>query len=218
MGRKATPDGALDSYRIGARVRRLRLRKKISLEELGRHTSLSPALLSKLERGRVTPTLPTLLRIAAVFGIGLEDFFVREQPQANVVRAAERLRFPEFPDREEVAYDFEALNFHTPNRPIDAYLARFRAASARPARLHAHDAAEFLYLLTGTLIVQVDGIDYRLEPGDSIHINSGAPHGYSGAGEAGCTAIVVTTGDRGAEMSVGDPNDEARRNLTTHQR
>jgi len=42
------------------------LKKKISLEELGRHTRLSPALLSKLERDLVMPTLPTLVRVALV--------------------------------------------------------------------------------------------------------------------------------------------------------
>ena len=125
-GTKASPAGALDSYRIGARVRRLRLRKKISLEELGRHTSLSPALLSKLERNLVTPTLPTLLRIAAVFSVGLEDFFAKDVPQASVVRAAERLRFPELPDDDDQSYEFEALNFKASGRDLNGYLAHFR--------------------------------------------------------------------------------------------
>jgi transcriptional regulator with XRE-family HTH domain len=197
MGRKPSPAGALDSYRIGTRVRRLRLRKKISLEELGRHTSLSPALLSKLERDLVTPTLPTLLRIAAVFGIGLEDFFVRDQPQASVVRASERLRFPEDPIASAVCFDFEVLNFNANPRSITAYLAFFHAAP-NGVRLHVHDASEFLHVLTGALLVQVDGIEYRLESGDSIHINGGAAHGYARVGDVPCRAFVVTTAQPGA--------------------
>jgi transcriptional regulator with XRE-family HTH domain len=192
MGRKPSPAGALDSYRIGTRVRRLRLRKKISLEELGRHTSLSPALLSKLERDLVTPTLPTLLRIAAVFGIGLEDFFVRELPQASVVRSNERLRFPEVPDADNIAFHFEVLNFNATARPINAYLAHFHP-SANGLRLHAHDAAEFLYVLSGALLVHVDGLDHQLDAGDSIHINGGAAHGYARQGEVPCKAVVITT-------------------------
>ena len=166
-----------------------------------------PYTLAEYYNFSVSTLLPPAISVATGLNI---------QPQANIVRAAERLRFPELPDREDVAYDFEALNFHTPNRSINAYLACFRVASAR-ARLHAHDAAEFLYVMTGTLLVQVDGIDYRLEAGDSIHINAGVPHGYFREGEAACAAIVVTTGDRGEEMSAGEANDEARRN-GTHQR
>ena len=68
---KTLQDG-LNDYGIGAKIRALRLKKKIGLVDLGKHTGLSPALLSKIERGRLFPTLPTLLRIALVFGVGLE--------------------------------------------------------------------------------------------------------------------------------------------------
>src|SRR4051812_6797637 len=103
------PEG-LERYRIGAKVRRLRLRKKISLKELGRHTGLSAALLSKLERQIVMPTLPTLMRIAPVFGVGLEAFFVSDGPGAVVIRAAERMRFPEVPEDGQSGYEFESLD------------------------------------------------------------------------------------------------------------
>lgn len=64
-----TLDSGLRSYGIGAKVRGLRLKKKMGLVELGRHTGLSAALLSKLEREKLFPTLPTLLRVAMVFGV-----------------------------------------------------------------------------------------------------------------------------------------------------
>ena len=83
-----TLQDGLSDYRIGAKIRALRLKKKMGLVELGQHTGLSPALLSKIERGRLFPTLPTLLRIALVFGVGLEFFFAgaREKPLVAVVR------------------------------------------------------------------------------------------------------------------------------------
>jgi transcriptional regulator with XRE-family HTH domain len=65
----------LKNYRIGEKLHALRVSKKLGLTELGRHTGLSPALLSKIERGRIFPTLPTLLRTAMVFNVGLDFFF-----------------------------------------------------------------------------------------------------------------------------------------------
>ena len=93
----ATLTSGLSGYGIGAKVRALRLKKKMGLVELGRHTGLSPALLSKIERSRLFPTLPTLLRIALVFSVGLEFFFAgaREKPLVAVVRKAQRVRLPE---------------------------------------------------------------------------------------------------------------------------
>ncbi len=202
MPRRPEP-GGLDRYRIGAKVRRLRLRRKISLEELGRHTALSPALLSKLERDRVTPTLPTLLRIAAVFGIGLEDFFTGTPPQAWLVRRDERLRFPEAQGVTDAAFEFEALNFSAPGRALNAYLAEFAPRGA-VTRLHRHEASEFVHVLSGTLAVQVDGVAYELSEGDSLHIASGAPHGYAATGTGPCRAIVVTTAEPSAARGVTD--------------
>ena len=46
----------LRRYEIGGKLRALRLKKKLGLVDLGRHTGLSPALLSKLERGKMFPT------------------------------------------------------------------------------------------------------------------------------------------------------------------
>lgn len=201
MGRRSRADQALSVYRIGARVRKLRLRKKISLEELGRHTSLSPALLSKLERGLVTPTLPTLTRIAAVFSIGLGEFFAHDAPSATVVRAAEHMRFRERQDVDDPAYDFIALNFNADGRTLNGYLAEFHEQPGT-LRLHTHDAAEFLHLLSGELLVRVEGCDHRLGVGDSIDIRSGAAHGYARIGVQRCRAIVVTTAHPAAAVDV----------------
>ena len=61
--------------------------------QLGEHTGLSPGMLSKIERGALFPTLPTLLRISLVFGVGLEHFFVesKERPAIAVVRKRDRV-------------------------------------------------------------------------------------------------------------------------------
>ena len=62
----------LTSYDIGQKLRQLRLRKKIALVDLGKHTGLSASMLSQLENGKLIPTLPTLARIAMVFDVGLD--------------------------------------------------------------------------------------------------------------------------------------------------
>src|SRR3954463_7698722 len=94
-----TLTAGLERYKIGPKVRALRLRKKLGLVQLGQHPGWPPAMLSKIERGQLFPTLPTLLRIALLFGVGLEHFFVdtSERPVMAVVRKADRLRLPDRP-------------------------------------------------------------------------------------------------------------------------
>ena len=65
----------LSAYDLGSKIRQLRMRKKIALTELGKHTGLSASMLSQLENGKLIPTLPTLARVAMVFDVGLDYFF-----------------------------------------------------------------------------------------------------------------------------------------------
>jgi transcriptional regulator with XRE-family HTH domain len=92
-----TIENGLRPYQIGAKLRGLRLKKSMGLVELGKHTGLSPAMLSKLERDKLYPTLPTLLRIAMVFSVGVEYFFTDERKRhvVSIIRKAERIRLPE---------------------------------------------------------------------------------------------------------------------------
>src|SRR5690242_19789417 len=140
---KTLQDG-LNDYGIGAKIRALRLKKKIGLVDLGKHTGLSPALLSKIERARLFPTLPTLLRIALVFGVGLEFFFAgaREKPLVAIVRRGDRVRLPERPHARDSAYHFESLDYPAVERRFNSYYAEFLAVSPEQRRPHAHPGVE----------------------------------------------------------------------------
>jgi transcriptional regulator with XRE-family HTH domain len=185
----------LERYGIGAKVRALRLRKKMGLVELGRHTGLSPALLSKIERGRMYPTLPTLLRIALVFSVGLEYFVSgpRERPTIAVVRRADRKRFPERPGDGDSAYHFECLDYPATERRLNAFYVEFARRPRSASRPHEHAGAEFIFVLKGTLALLVGDEEHMLEAGDSVYFDSGAPHAYRRVGAPACSALVVTT-------------------------
>lgn len=184
----------LKPYRIGEKLRALRLKKKLGLVELGKHTGLSPALLSKLERGKLFPTLPTLLRIALVFSVGLDYFFSDESKRhiVSVVRKGERLRFPERPNAKDVAYHFESLDFAAPEPKLNAFLADFEHVPAETLRLHQHPGVEFVHTLAGKLEIVIGGMPYELEAGDAIYFDSSVPHTYRNAQKKPCSAVVVT--------------------------
>ncbi len=182
----------LERYEIGPKVRVLRLRKKMGLVELGRHTGLSPALLSKIECGRLFPTLPTLLRVALVFSVGLDYFFAgaREQPVRVVVRKADRQPFPDRPGTKAPAYHFECLDFPAAERPMNSYYVEF--AGVAPAPPHQHAGVELVYVLRGRLAVGCDGRDDVLEAGDAMYFDADRPHTYRREGTKPCAALVVT--------------------------
>ncbi len=184
----------LEAYSIGPKVRALRLRKKMGLVELGRHTGLSPAMLSKVERGRLFPTLPTLLRIALVFSVGLDHFFMspRERPTVAVVRRGERRRFPDRAEAAEVSYHFECLDYPATDRRMNSYYCEFEAIAADHATPHQHVGAEMVYVVSGRLVITIGDEAHTLDRGDAIYFDANRPHSYRRTGTAKCAAVVVT--------------------------
>src|SRR5918995_3964329 len=191
-----TLTAGLERYRIGPKVHALRLKKKLGLVQLGEHTGLSPAMLSKIERGQLFPTLPTLLRIALVFSVGLDYFIAadRDKPLVGISRHQERLRFPDKAGGKDQAYEFESLDFPAVQRLLNSYFAEFFAVAAEKLRRHQHPGAEFIYVLSGTLHVHIGDEQHVLETRDSIYFDSTVPHAYRKAGAKACCALVVTTG------------------------
>lgn len=189
--RSKTTDDALRQYEVGEKLRALRLRKKMGLVELGEHTGLSPGLLSKIERSQVWPPLPTLLRIAMVFGVGLDHFFTDERKVIGVVRKDERLRL-EQTIGDSVAFAFQSLDYTANERKTNAWLAEFEHVDEKKAETHEHPGSEFIFILSGRLRIVIGREDVELSKGDSIYFESHVPHWYSKVGTGRCEAIVVT--------------------------
>jgi transcriptional regulator with XRE-family HTH domain len=185
----------LSSYEIGRKIRALRLRKKIGLVDLGRHTGLSASMLSQLENGKLTPTLPTLARIAMVFDVGVDHFFLDRARRRTfaVMRASERMRFPDLPDSPKPGFFFECLAFAVQDKGLQAYLAEFPPREVPEVREHVHEGAEFMYLMQGSLEVRHHDDVHELHAGDSAYFDASVPHSYRGVSREPARALVVTT-------------------------
>lgn len=184
----------LSNYELAAKLRQLRLRKKIALVDLGRHTGLSASMLSQLETGKMIPTLPTLARIAVVFDVGLDYFFDdrRRRRTFTLVRAAERLRFPERADSPLPSYFFECLAFSAQGKSMQAYLAYFPPREEANVQEHVHEGSEFVFLVEGSMLIRFMQEDHPLHAGDSVYFDASEPHSYRGLGDAGARAVVIT--------------------------
>jgi transcriptional regulator with XRE-family HTH domain len=184
----------LKPYTIGEKIRTMRLKKSMGLVELGQHTGLSAALLSKIERSKLIPTLPTLLRIAMVFGVGLEYFFTDERKRhvLTIVRKEERKRFPERPGVSDVAYFFESLDFKAQERKLNAYFAEFEPVAIEKLRPHQHPGVEFIFVTEGKLGIRIGGEEHILDEQDAMYFDSSVVHNYRRLSKKTCKAVLVT--------------------------
>ncbi len=138
---------------------------------------------------------PTLLRVALVFSVGLDTFFGggQKRPALAVVRAADRMAFPNRAGARRPAYRFECLEYPATDRLLNAYFVRFDAGAAELAEPHQHDGAEIVFVTSGSLGITVGAEEHVLHEGDSIYFDPSPEHSYRRVGKKMCTAVVVTT-------------------------
>ncbi|KAA6456713.1 helix-turn-helix domain-containing protein [Acidobacteria bacterium AB60] len=187
---------SLRPYAIADKLRTLRLRRSMGLAQLAEHTGFSPAMLSRLENGRLIPTLPTLTRIALVFSVGLDYFFSdpRKRHTVAVVRRNERKIFPSDPKSARVPWHFESLDFRVNDRKLNGYLAHFHSLPQDELEPHYHPGVELLYLIEGELEISIGVETIQLSAGDAIYFDSMQKHTYRSLVDSSCTAMVITTG------------------------
>jgi transcriptional regulator with XRE-family HTH domain len=192
----AVVEETIRPYAIAEKLRTLRLRRSMGLAQLAEHTGFSPAMLSRLENGRLVPTLPTLIRIAMVFNVGLDYFFIdpRKRHVVAVSRSNERKVFPSDPKSAAVPWHFETLDYRANERKLNGFLAHFHPLPPDTVTRHFHPGIEFLYLIEGELEMTIGVDTVRLSAGDSIYFDSLQKHSYRSLVKGACTAVVVTTG------------------------
>ena len=88
------------------------------------------------------------------------------------------------------AYEFECLDFSAPLGNCNIYYAVFTPAH-RKKSAHQHAGFEFLYVISGVLILEIGPKTHRLSAGDTICFESHLRHSYQAQGKGKCAAIVV---------------------------
>jgi transcriptional regulator with XRE-family HTH domain len=184
----------LHQYNLGPKIRELRRRKRMRLVDVQQHTGLSASLISKLESSKLIPTLPTLLRLATVFNVGLDFFFAGEErnTSATVIRRSQRIRLPEKLGGNDDVFTFESLNFGVSEPPFEVFLGEIMAETPN-SRFHQHEGYELLLVMTGEVEVRIGEDVHSLASGDSIYFDSSAPHTYRKVTAEKCSVFVVVT-------------------------
>ena len=168
---------------IGSKIRRYRLKKGLTLQELARKTTTTAGYLSQLERGLTEPSLATLRKIASALEVPIFTLLNEESPDASLVFASHRHQIS-FSDS-SVVYEVLTPPSESASEGPDFLMMTFFLPSGRfgSEERVSHDAEECLYLTSGVLEVLVGETAYRLETGDSIRIPGNAPHNLYNPGE-----------------------------------
>lgn len=162
---------------IGRQVREFRKNLNLTIVEVANRAGISHGMLSKIERGVISPSLTTLNTLAKSLNVPVTSFFRKfeEEREATYVKAGHGLSIERQGTRAGHQYQLLGHSVRT-DFLFDPYLITLKERTD-VFPLFQHDGTEFIYMLEGEVVYRHADKTYRLSPGDSLFFDADAPHG-----------------------------------------
>lgn len=170
--------------RFGLAVRTRRTQLGVTLEQLSGTSGVSTAVLSRLERGLLGPSLRNAIAIARGLGCELDELLAADR--ALITRAGENLRYYD----DTTGIERLALARPSPDVELLAYTVPAGASSARFAA-HSPGAREIFHILAGSLTIHTAEETVRLDTGDTATLRVDSEHWFENPGDAPARVILT---------------------------
>ena len=202
---------------VGRRVRELRVRRGLVIEDLARKSGLSKPYISQVETGKASPSLQTVQKLAQALGVPLTYLFLEEAFSCHVTRRTER-RAISFGDPDKLVFFLSA-----PNRSLEMLLLEIPSGYTAGGRTHSHEGEECHWVLEGTITAVQGDQRFVLAPGDSFHWDGSVPHRIENHGPVVARLLVARTPPGFMNVTFyearpGQPDTSAEAAPTPHRR
>ncbi len=160
---------------IGPKIRRLRNLRSLSLQQLADRSDVSTAAIHKVEQGTMVPTITTLLKLAAALERPVSYFVNEEQSTPSYVV------FTPADDRRSIYTSHQGIELEGISGPYGQYFVATAVAEVEPGASSGdsplrHAGEELIFMLSGSLEVDVADLTFRLRPGDAVHFRTDHEH------------------------------------------
>lgn len=175
---------------VGARLRELRVARGKSMRALARSSGLSTNALSMIERGRTSPSVSTLYKIAEALEVPITAFFRSEPPRQDIV-------FRKSNERTRVMLTrgmWEGLGGESFIGHVEPFMITLNSGASSGPFGMLHSGHEFILCLSGCIQYEVEGYLYNLELGDSLLFAAQLRHRWRNPGPEVATAVIVLSG------------------------
>lgn len=179
-------DASDDGGELGTRLRRLRAEKRLSARELASRAGVSPEYVSRLENGRVSPTVATLTRVMHALGEPVVRAFSDPENSGFVIRRDGR------PVLRNRGVEDQLLTPKSASRLEVLETTIAPGAGSGDAYAHAGDE-EAIIVVSGTFRIWLNGDQYDLQPGDTITFPCTTPHRWLNPGKGDTKVIWIIT-------------------------
>jgi len=182
---------------IGPSLRALRKQRGLSLRALAALCGLSANTISLVERGKTSPSVATLHRLATALGVSMPFFFEeKEQRDVVFVKADRRAR------TRSDSVIMENLGSGLRDQTMEPLLVSLQPGAGSGDEPIVHLGHEFVFCLEGEIEYKIRGHRYLLAAGDSLIFEAHLPHRWRNTGDSSSTILLILQTQEGREESV----------------
>ncbi|MFC1798942.1 helix-turn-helix domain-containing protein [Thermodesulfobacteriota bacterium] len=179
------------SQDIGASIRKIRKKKRLTLAKLADQCGCSSSLLSQMETGAVNPSFSTLRNISDALGVSMASLL-----SVNAAGTEQSYALMHQKQRKSLKTQ-GGVTFQLLTRgmdfPCEFILNQWPPGSSTGINLYTHEGKECGLLLEGELDVDIGKETLRIKPGDTITFHSEVPHKISNPGRKKAVAVWINT-------------------------
>lgn len=159
---------------IGNRLKDIRNKRNLSLDEVARLTGVSKAMLGQIERGKSNPTVSTLWKIATGLKISFSLFIDEDQEDLKVIDQKDISPIIEDNNRMKLypIFPFDA------NKGFEIFTIELETDCNHISTPHNEGVEEYIIVTEGQIEININSKKFILEKGNSMRFMANSPHSY----------------------------------------
>lgn len=179
----------METIDVGKRIKSIRKRKNLTLQEVSEKSGMSATAISAIERNVSSPTVTTLAAIGRALGESLSSLLGEEDIQYVVTRAVSRERLA----TEIRNVDVESLAAGIPGQRFHPKLSILSPRASSGEDLVNHQGDDFFFVIRGALEMEINGHDVTLKEGDSLYFRGNTPYRWRNPSEHESTHLLFVS-------------------------
>jgi transcriptional regulator with XRE-family HTH domain len=193
MAKKTDQNAEMQHLQVGARIRHARVLKGMRMKDLAESVGYDESMISKIEAGKVMPSLPMLNRIVTALDRNLASFFGLEIDQHKLVQTREdRLLVSGDALRGGHGVSYERMVPLAAGNLLEANVHVVEPGGEKTDAI-THQGEATGYLVEGELELTIDGTVYHMKAGDSFFFKAYLTNSYRNPGTALARIVWVNT-------------------------
>ena len=182
-----------DELQVGARLRHARLLEGIRIRELAERVGCAESMISKIENGKVAPSLDMLRRLVEALNRDLSSFFGADINSPGLVqKAGERPISTTDAIRGGTGVSYERLVPFAAGNLLEGNVHRIEPGAEKVDQI-THQGETLGYVVEGDLELTIETTTYRLSTGDSFFFKNHLTNRYRNPGSVLTRVIWVNT-------------------------